>query len=162
MKSEMSPPGADGVQILCRKSWVSFSAGVGPALVMVLLATGLQLHLANAIRAFFSAAVPLSICALAWVMHVRSVVLFMDDDGVWVQSGVLPWRRGLYGVKWRDIEVAYYSRGFLPWITRSYPVRVVNRFSRHTEIALTNIARGDKAVLWINETLAIKARKRHL
>ncbi|BDT56587.1 hypothetical protein MasN3_00810 [Massilia varians] len=43
---------------------------------------------------------------------VRSVQLYYDDIGVWVVSGILPWTRGVAGVKWRDMMEASYAGGF--------------------------------------------------
>ncbi len=68
--------------------------------------------------------------------------LYYDDFGVWVTSGVLPWQKGVSGVKWRDMDEATYEQGFLSWITRSYTVRIGHRFTKASEIRLTNIARG--------------------
>ncbi|TAL65767.1 MAG: hypothetical protein EPN79_11345 [Burkholderiaceae bacterium] len=126
--------------------------------MLVLLTTALQTTHANAIRAFFGSLIIFALFGCVWVVRARSVVLFMNADGVWVQSGLFPWSRGAYGLKWRDIEIAYYDRGFIPWITRSYKVRVINRFSRVAEITLTQMARGNEAVLLINEKLQSMVR----
>lgn len=83
-------------------------------------------------------------------MLVRSVQLYYDDVGVWVVSGVLPWARGVLGVKWRDMDDATYVNGFVSWVTRSYTVRIGHRFTREGEIVLHHIAGGRKAVETIN------------
>jgi hypothetical protein len=83
-------------------------------------------------------------------LAVRSVLLYYDDVGVWVVSGVLPWQRGVRGVKWRDMDDATYGGGFLAWITRSYTVHIGHRFTRGNGIVLHRIARGREAVETIN------------
>jgi len=81
---------------------------------------------------------------------LRSVQLYYDDVGVWVFSGVLPWKKGLAGVKWRDMDEATFEQGFWSWITRSYTIRIGHRFTKTSEIRLTNIARGKDAVAKLN------------
>jgi hypothetical protein len=67
-----------------------------------------------------------------------------------VHSGVLPWKKGIAGVKWRDMDEATYINGFKSWATGSYTIRVKHRFTRGSEIVLTNIARGKQAVALLN------------
>jgi len=81
---------------------------------------------------------------------LRSVQLYCDDVGVWVHSGVLPWKKGVAGVKWRDMDEATFVQGFWSWISRSYTVRIGHRFTKDSEIVLTNIAGGKDAVATLN------------
>ncbi|MES2758827.1 MAG: hypothetical protein V4693_15745 [Pseudomonadota bacterium] len=84
------------------------------------------------------------------LLLLRSVQLYYDDVGVWTYSGILPWKKGLTGVKWRDMDEATFVPGFWSWLTGSYTVRIGHRFSKANEIALTNIARGKVAVNTLN------------
>ena len=81
---------------------------------------------------------------------LRSVQLYYDDVGVWVYSGVLPWKKGVAGVKWRDMDEATFEQGFWSWITGSYTIRIGHRFTKASEIRLTDIARGKDAVATLN------------
>lgn len=93
----------------------------------------------------------LAVAVLAYkIMVLRSVVLFINDEGVWVYSGVLPWSKGIVGVRWRDMEDASYNLGFLGWALKSYTVRVGHRFTRGNEIVLPSVKHGNKAVEQIN------------
>lgn len=83
-------------------------------------------------------------------LQVRSVQLYYDDLGVWVVSGILPWKRGVIGVKWRDMSDASYVNGFVSWVTRSTTVRIGHRFTRDSEIVLHHIAGGRRAVETVN------------
>ena len=83
-------------------------------------------------------------------LEVRSVQLYYDDVGVWVVSGVLPWKRGVRGVKWRDMDDAGYAGGFLAWVTRSYTVRIGHRFTKTGGIVLHHIAGGRRAAETVN------------
>lgn len=84
------------------------------------------------------------------MLWTRSVVLYIDDHGVWIFRGILPWSKGTHGVKWRDLEDAAYFPGFLNWVFRSYTIRVGHRFTKASEIIVPHIHRGNLAVEHIN------------
>ena len=84
------------------------------------------------------------------LLLLRSVQLYYDDVGVWTYSGILPWKKGVSGVKWRDMDEATFSPGFWSWVTGSYTVRIGHRFTKANEIVLTDIARGKAAVTTLN------------
>jgi hypothetical protein len=54
-------------------------------------------------------------------------------------------------VKWRDIENAVFYPSMGSWLFRSYKLRITHRFTRSSEIVLTNMRRGNDAVQTINE-----------
>ena len=83
-------------------------------------------------------------------LMIHSVQLYYDDVGVWVYSGVLPWKKGVAGVKWRDMDEATFEQGFWSWITRSYTIRIGHRFTKESEIRLTDIGGGKDAVATLN------------
>lgn len=130
------------------KSWLAYAGVV--ALAVVLFAGALPLaFLWNEIAAAGVMAVSALLVAYRFLL-VRSVQLYYDDVGVWVHAGVLPWKKGVSGVKWRDMDDATYVNGFVSWATRSYTVRIGHRFTRDSEIVLHNIARGRQAVETVN------------
>jgi len=130
------------------KSWLAY-AGVA-ALGIVLFFVALPLaFLWNDIAAACVLLVSALIVAYRF-LSVRSVQLYYDDVGVWVVSGVLPWKKGVSGVKWRDMDDAIFVNGFVSWATRSYTVRIGHRFTRDSEIVLHHIARGRQAVETVN------------
>lgn len=83
-------------------------------------------------------------------LMLRSVQLYYDDVGVWIYSGILPWKKGVSGVKWRDMDEATFEQGFWSWITRSYTIRIGHRYTKNGEIRLTDIASGKDAVARLN------------
>lgn len=86
------------------------------------------------------------------IMEVYSVKLFTQGDGVWVYFGVFPWNKGVYGVKWRDLNEATYRPGFFGWLTKSYTISITNRFtSDDNEVKLPFVKNGDEAVIHINK-----------
>ena len=130
------------------KSWLAYAGVAALAIVLFFVALPLA-FLWNDIAAAAVLGVSALIVAYQFLM-VRSVQLYYDDVGVWVVSGVLPWKRGVNGVKWRDIDDATYVNGFVGWATRSYTVRIGHRFTRGSEIVLHHIAHGRKAVETVN------------
>lgn len=135
-------------QVIGRKSWLAY---FGVAVLALILLGGV---LPLAFRWNDTAAA----CVLAAsgvilfyrIALLRSVLLYVDDAGVWVHAGVLPWKRGVTGVKWRDMDEATYAQGFWSWLTRSYMVRIGHRFTKANEIVLSNIGGGKQAVATIN------------
>lgn len=130
-----------------RMSWTAY---IRPAVVLFFMSSiGLVLANFNGWLAFAVVA-----AAAGWftfnALTIHSLLLYTDDHGVWVYSGILPWSRGTFGVKWRDLEDAVYYPNFLSWLFQSYTVRVGHRFTKSSEIVLPQIACGDEAVIHIN------------
>lgn len=53
---------------------------------------------------------------------------------IWVYSGVLPWSKGVAGIKWRDLDEAVYFQGPVSGALRSYCLRIGHRFTKSSEI----------------------------
>ena len=131
-------------QVIGVKSWLAYAGVAALAVILfgVLLPLAFLWHEMAALAVLILSALLVGYQFLL----VRSVQLYMDDLGVWVHAGVLPWKKGVSGVKWRDMDEATFVNGFTSWATRSYTVRIGHRFTRDSEIVLTNIARGKDAV----------------
>jgi hypothetical protein len=130
------------------KSWIAYLG----LMLMAVLAFGVLLPLAFLWNELAAGAV-LIVSAIVIVYRflvIRSVQLYYDDVGVWVFSGVLPWKKGIAGVKWRDMDEATFEQGFWSWISRSYTIRIGHRFTKESEIRLTDIAAGKDAVTKLN------------
>jgi len=130
-------------------SWIAY---VSPIIIfLIIFSIGVALF-ANTYKI---AGIIVSLIAIVLVtfqfLSIRSITLYTDDDGVWVYRGILPWSKGVSGVKWRDLEDAVYLTGFLSWALRSYTIRIGHRFTKTSEIVLPNIARGNLAVEHINQ-----------
>ncbi|WP_375769393.1 hypothetical protein NR798_00505 [Archangium gephyra] len=137
------------VEILARKSWAAYlmtTCGWGVLLVLI----GMAVLASRSIGISLIASCFLAIYVYA-ILLLRSYSLYCDGDGVWVQSGVLPWKKGVYGVKWCDLDAAVYHQGFSSWLLRSYTIQLRHRFTKSAEILLTHMSCGDKAVARINE-----------
>lgn len=134
--------------LLCGKSWVAY---ISTFTLALLLFVGL-LPLAFLWNEWAAAAV-LALSALIVGYRgllIRSYRLYYDDVGVWLYSGILPWRKGVVGVKWRDMDEATFVTGFWSWIFKSYSIRIGHRFTKSSEIFLSNMARGKDAVIALN------------
>lgn len=93
------------------------------------------------------------------VLERSSVRLFLDDQGVWVFSGVFPWNRGAGGVKWRDLDEAGFQPSLFSWLFKSYTVRVAHRFTKSSEIVLRHVKDGQGAAITINRVHAELIRR---
>ena len=174
MDNEFQQMPSTKITTLCRKSWTAYVKVVlaGTLAVAVLIAVLVVIHKAaandnSAGLGFFMlaayAALLLAICVTAFrVVSLRAYHLYYDDTGVWLYRGILPWKRGRLGVLWRDMDTANFFPSFFSWLLRSYKIRVGHRFTRESEIILTSMSRGDKAVGVINNIHQDMARANKL
>jgi hypothetical protein len=130
------------------KSWIAYAG----TLLLALILFGAVLPLAFMWNDI--AALVVLVVSAIWIgfrlLSLRSVQLYYDDIGVWLYQGILPWKKGYSGVKWRDMDEATFENGFWSWATRSYTVRIGHRFTKASEIVVTNIAGGKTAVATLN------------
>jgi hypothetical protein len=138
------------------QAWTSYVGIVLGGLLLLLIGTleaWIHSPLAGVIVAL------LIICGIAYkIMSLRAYHLYYDEMGVWLYSGILPWNKGVRGVKWRDLDDATYIRSLGSWLLKSYNIRIGHRFTRSNELVLKGIAHGDKAVVQINQRLQNLAR----
>ena len=147
MEQENELSAAQGIP-LCRKAWTAYTGCFLLAVVMVFVLR-LAFHHSELAAAGVLAGSTLLIGYR--VLQIRSVQLYYDDVGVWLYSGVLPWQRGVRGIKWRDLDQAFYVQSFRSWLLRSWSIRVTHRFTQASNIVLADMARGREAVAIINE-----------
>ena len=147
---------SDDVVVLSRKSWTAYVRPVLAGLIIV----PFFLLLTNSGSYFIT--LPLAALAAVFfayrVLVLKSYVLFFDNEGVWVSSGVLPWTKATSGVKWRDLNDAAFFTGFASWLFRSHSLVVRHRFTESGQIYLDHMANGDKVVPAINSRLSDLAR----
>ncbi|HEU0196162.1 MAG TPA: hypothetical protein VFQ88_02970 [Nevskiaceae bacterium] len=90
----------------------------------------------------------------------KRTTLYMDAAGVWVERGLLPWQHTINGLKWCDMKSADTHQGLKHWLTQSYPVTIVERFTGKVEIDETYVWHGQRAVDRIDKRLiAERARE---
>lgn len=99
--------------------------------------------------------------SLAYTLYavacLRSIKLILDQQGVWLESGLFPWNRGTVGLRWNEVGVATFRLSFFSWACRSYGVSVSHRFTTHEEIYLPHVRGGDIAAQSINRIMAGRA-----
>lgn len=95
------------------------------------------------------------------IVYIRSYTLFIDDEGVWVFRGVFPWQKGIYGVKWGDFNEGVFFQNFASWALRSFTIEVRNRYKKESEIILTHMNNGDRAIEKINYIFFKKYRSKY-
>lgn len=134
--------------LLCGKAWTAYIGIVIVALILFLGALPMAFQFSELAAA---AVLALSTLLVGYrVLLIRSYQLYYDDVGVWLSSGILPWSKGVSGVKWRDMDEATFMPGFFSWLFKSYTIRIGHRFTKTSEIVLTSMARGKDAVLALN------------
>ncbi|WP_281661194.1 hypothetical protein [Microvirgula aerodenitrificans] len=131
-----------------RLSWIAYIKAVG--LFFVLSAIGVALGMLSQWLSVTTVFIALATFSYQ-VLYLRSTILFTNVDGVWLFRGVLPWNKGVIGVKWRDIEDAVFFTGFVSWACNSYSIRVGHRFTKASELAIAHLRDGRNAVAHINE-----------
>jgi len=143
-----------------RHSWVAYAKVIRRLLFMVVISAGISWAAVNNIEHVEMRIVTMVIGSSIFIIslainiyslfYLKSVYVYTDPDGVWLYSGILPWNKGIRGVKWRDVEEASYHTGFLSWLFKSYTIHVGHRFTKTSEILVDNLNRGNKAVENIN------------
>ena len=136
---------------LGRKAWTTYVGIVLVTLLLLVLLVPLAWHYSRGLGAGL-ALVIVGVAAYK-VAELRAFHLYYNDMGVWLYSGILPWNKGVRGVKWRDLDDATYTRSMGSWMLKSYSIRIGHRFTRSNEMVLTGISHGDKAVMAINQKL---------
>lgn len=136
---------------LCGKSWTAY---IGIAIRLLLL-TGLGIAAIYWQPMYWEMVALIILVALLFIGYqiamLRSYRLYYDAVGVWIYSGILPWKRGVAGVKWRDLDEAIFVNNFWSWISGSYTVQLRHRFTKAIEISEAGMARGKQAVIAINQ-----------
>lgn len=132
------------VVVLARKSWVAFVRPVGLASALAIGGCAAVFE-RNAWVALAILAAGLAFAAMRF-LELRSVVLFHDDDGVWIQSGIFPWTRGIRGMRFRDLDDPVIVQSFASWLLRSHSIVLRHRFTRDAELVLPDMADAARAV----------------
>ena len=137
-----------GATSLGGKSWTAYVRVVLIGIVLLLVVTPLAFS-ASVVAGIVVLAVSLAFIVYQFLL-LKSFHLYFDDVGVWVYSGVLPWNKGVAGVKWRDLDEAVYFQSMSSWLFKSYSIRIGHRFTKSSEILLSHWGSGHEAVMAIN------------
>jgi len=156
---DVSATASNSAITLCRKSWSAYFATALRAVLLTIMFVAVIYWKST----IWKPVTLIWVVAMLLVMYrwllIRSFHLYFDDIGVWLFSGILPWRRGVLGVKWRDMDEATFVNGFSSWISGSYTVIVRHRFTKDSEIVVTQMSKGKQAVTTINQQLQERIRR---
>ncbi len=148
MNQDNSASVASETTSLGGKSWTAHVRVVLVGLVLFFVVTPLAWS-ASPIAGIMVLAASLTFVVYQ-LLHLKSFHLYFDDVGVWVYSGILPWNKGISGVKWRDLDEAVYFQTMGSWLFKSYSIRIGHRFTKSNEILLSHWAHGHDVVMKIN------------
>ncbi|MEH5143229.1 hypothetical protein [Enterobacter cloacae] len=90
------------------------------------------------------------------LIYLKTMRLVINDDGVYLFSGIFPWTKGMTGTLWRDVAEATYYTGFISWAFNSYRICVRHRFTKTSELMIPSVKNGNKAAMEINGILSRK------
>lgn len=136
-----------------RISWVGYTRSFFWMVVFFIVAITLY-QVWRPLGLFFGAAG--LIFELLRMLHLSTVCLYTNDDGVCLYSGLFPWNKGVRSVKWRDLEGATCNTGFGSWILKTYDIHVSHRFTKANEFSVKHLGDGADAVLHINALHGLK------
>jgi hypothetical protein len=156
MDQEVETSTGQAVTTLGRKAWTAY---VGISLIGFFLLFGAAPVAWHSSAVMGVVVLVLSLGFIAYrVLSLQSYHLYCDEVGIWIYSGILPWSKGVRGVKWRDLDGASYFTSMWSWMFKSYSLQIGHRFTKSSEILLSHIAHGDKAVSMINEQHQVLVR----
>jgi len=139
--------------IISTKSWTAYISPIFSFLLLGTLFIGLDNEF-NKHQEFdlylYGILFILFVASVYKILIVRSYKLIMNEDGVWVFSGVLPWSKGYSGVKWRDLDEGVFYPNIIAYFFQSYKLQIKNRMKDTIEISLTQMNKGNKAIEKIN------------
>ena len=142
---------SEGAIHLSRKSWTAYVGLVIRLLVLLALAVA-AMYWQSRYWVIITMVIVIPVLLIGYqIWLLNSYKLYYDEMGVWVYSGILPWKRGVTGVKWRDLDEAVFVNNFLSWMTDSYTVQLKHRFTKAIEISESSMAHGKQAAILINQ-----------
>jgi hypothetical protein len=134
---------------LSRKSWVPYARLLIKYLAIE-CASSIALGLGK-FHTFWQVFTGLLIFSLLCkVFELFSCQLYYDRQGIWFQSGLFPWDKGVVGLDWRDLECCLCSVGFRSWFSRSYQIVVTHRFTDRGKLVLNDMSNGRNTCITIN------------
>lgn len=147
LANDASKPAARAV-FLCAKSWTAYAGTL--VIAVLLFFAALPLAFRYNTRAALVVLIGSALIIGYRVMTIRSVQLYYDEAGVWLAAGILPWKKKLTGIAWRELQQASHDSTFWSWLCRSYTVRVQPRSSGQEPIVASGMGHGKAAAEAIN------------
>lgn len=130
-----------------KKSWTAYVKPVLIFLFLFFLFIGLMAN--SILLGLFPTLASLLYFAYS-ILYRMTYKLYLNKQGIWVHRGVLPWEKGVYGLKWRDLDEAVYFNSMSSHFFKSYDLTLRHRFTKSNEIILSSMHNGHKAVMEIN------------
>ncbi|STT78419.1 Uncharacterised protein [Klebsiella pneumoniae] len=78
------------------------------------------------------------------LIYLKTMRLVINENGVYLFSGIFPWTKGMTGTLWRDVAEAVYYTGFISWAFNSYRICVRHRFTKTSELVIPSVKDGNR------------------
>lgn len=129
-------------KVIGQKSWLAYVGDLLSYFVLFILIILLDFY--------FNVNIKILVClyALFLIMFVysfmttKSYKVAVNDEGVWLSYGILPWSKGGDGIRWRDMDMAFYHTNLISWLTNSYRISIKHKFTNSTDFSVSNIWAG--------------------
>lgn len=149
--NEQVSMGSVGCKVIGRKSWVSYVKLIIKYAIIFGVVYFIDITLS--VEPDFSYLKEYSLYAYCFlgvifvyrIAVLRSYKVYVTNEGIWLNWGILPWARGSNGLRWNDADMAFCYTNFLSWITNSYTIMVNHKYTNASDFMVSNIWRGRKA-----------------
>ena len=145
---EKSETNIDNLHHYFKKSWVAYFKTTSIFIIIFLLSV---FFWGKSVLMALLVSTVIILIFIYKILYLKSFKLYTNEEGVWAFSGVLPWQRGVSGVKWRDLDDAVFFQGMISYFCQSYNISIRHRFTKSNEIVLEHIHKGNHAVSIINQ-----------
>jgi len=140
--------------IIGRKGWLEYLYAVifYCAFGFVIYKVSTQFRGINSKYIFYAYAACFSLFVYRLAV-LRSYRISINDEGIWLNYGILPWSLFGNGIRWRDADMAYYYPNFISWISNCYAISVNHKYTNQIDFKITSVWRGRKVAAIIQDEI---------
>lgn len=148
MTSYVAHSVSSSAEIVCRKSWIAYARAMAFPAMMLLSAYPASL-LETTLG--FALGIVGAIGLLVEFAEVHSQFLFIDSAGVWEHSGIMPWAKGVRGLRWGDLQEMAFEMTAIGWLLNSHDLTMRHRYKASDGLCIDHVRNGHKAAERIND-----------
>lgn len=143
--------------VVGKKAWDAYLfATIVLIFILIFNHTFFYIHDANR-KILYALDIVCVIFYLYRILVLKSYKISLDDDGIWLSYGILPWTMAGNGIRWKDADMAFYYPNFLSWVCNSYNVSVNHKYTNLVDFVASDIWRGRRVVELINKEIRARS-----